>query len=83
MIEVDATDTDGFMAELLTLAEYGETVVITREGETVAMLVPIRVKGRAERMEASERFWRWRAEREPTGLTQEEILALRHEGHRY
>lgn len=38
---------------------------------------------RAERKAAVERFKAIRKTWEPTGMTREEILALRHEGHRY
>ena len=37
---------------------------------------------RAAREQAVDRFLEWRASRPPTGMTREEILAARHEGHR-
>ncbi len=83
MLEVQATEAKARLAELLRTVERGETVVITRHGKKIAHLVPAPDQERAERNAAVERFLKRRATWAPTGMTREEILALRHEGHRY
>ena len=83
MIQVQATEAKARLAELLRTVEGGETVVITRHGKKIAHLVPAAEQERAERRAAVERFLKQRATWEKTGLTRDEILALRHEGHRY
>ena len=83
MIQVQATEAKARLAELLRTVEAGETVVITRHGKKIAHLVPAADQERAQRRTAVERFLKRRATWEKTGMTREEILALRHEGHRY
>ncbi len=82
MREVQSTEAKARFAELLRSVEHGETVAITRHGKTVAHLVPAKDQEQAEREAAVDRFLRERASWEPTGMTLEEILAARHEGHR-
>ena len=83
MLQVQATEAKARLAELLRTVEGGETVVITRHGKKIAHLVPAAEQERAERQAAVERFLKQRARWEKTGMTRDEILALRHEGHRY
>ena len=83
MLQVQATQAKAQFAELLRTVERGETVVITRHGKKIAHLVPAADQERAERRAAVERFLKRRATWERTGMSREEILALRHEGHRY
>ena len=82
MREIQATEARTRFAELLRDVEHGETVAITRHGKTIAHMVPARARERADREMAVNRFLEWRAGRAPTGMTREEILAARHEGHR-
>ncbi len=82
MREVPTTEAKSRFAELLRIVEYGETVAITRHGKTVAHLTPALDQERASQKEAVERFRTWRRQRPRTGMTLEEILAARHEGHR-
>ena len=82
MREVSTTEVELCFAELLRDVEYGEAIAITRDGKTVAHLVPAVDHERASRKEAVERFRAWRWQRPRTGMTREEILAARHEGHR-
>ena len=82
MQEVQSTEAKARFAELLRRVERGETVAITRHGKTIAHVVPAPDREQAEREAAVERFLRERASWEPTGMTLEEILAARHEGHR-
>ena len=61
--------------------ERGRTVRITRHGKTIARVVPEADVRAAEVAEAIERL---RALRERTGKAPlDEILASRHEGHKY
>ena len=83
MREVQATQAKAQLAELLRMVERGETIAITRHGKTIAHLVPAEERERALRKEAVDRFLQQRAKWKPTGMTLDEILASRHEGHRF
>ena len=82
MREVQSTDAKARFAEILRNVEQGETIAITRHGKIVAHLVPARDHEQAERDAAVDEFLKQRASWRPTGMTREEILAARHEGHR-
>ena len=82
MREVTTAEAKARFAELLREVEYGESIAITRHGKTVARLIPAVDHDRASQKEAVERFRTWRRQRRRTGMTREEILAARHEGHR-
>jgi prevent-host-death family protein len=81
MREVQATQAKALLPELLQTVERGETIAITRHGKTIAHLVPAEERERARRKEAIDRFLEQRARWKPTGITLDEILAWRHEGH--
>ena len=83
MQTIQTTEAKARFAEILRKVEDGETVAITRHGKTVAHLVPARDQEQAERDAAVDRFLELRRSWAPTGMTEEEILAARHEGHRY
>ena len=94
MLQVQDKEAETRLSELLRTVENGETVAITRNGKEVAHLVPpvedqnveqppFDEQTRAERRTAIQRFLDKKATWEPTGITREEILAWRHEGHRY
>ena len=83
MREVPATEAKTHLARLLTSVERGETIAITRHGRQVAHLVPAEARERAARRAAVERFEAQRARWRGTGMSIDEILAARHEGHRY
>ena len=94
MLQVQTSEVRDRLAELLRTVENGETVSITRNGKKIAHLVPavedqsaeqppFDEKTRAERRAAVDRFLKRRATWEKTGMTRDEILSLRHEGHRY
>ena len=88
MREVGCTETRARFAEVLRNVEDGETVAITRHGKTIAHLVPApktETMTQAERDAAVDRLLALREKlaRTPhTPMTNEEILAARHEGHR-
>ena len=83
MREIRATEAKARLAELLRAAEYGETVAITRHGKAIAHLVPAGDGERVFRKEAVARFRAWRRRRPRVEMTTAEILAARHEGHRW
>ena len=83
MREVPATEAKTHLAQLLSSVEHGETIAITRHGKPIAHLVPAEAQERAARRAAVERFEAQRAKWKSAGMSSEEILAARHEGHRY
>ena len=83
MREVGATEAKAHLAELLRAVEFGETVAITRHGRAIAHLVPARRQELISHKEAVGRFRAWRRRRRPVKMSTEEILAARHEGHRW
>jgi len=70
--------------DVIARVEDGESVVIMRDGQVVAELLPgSKPKDDSEaRREAFERFLEERAKWPRTNITREEILSSRHEGHR-
>jgi prevent-host-death family protein len=84
MREIPASDAKTHLARLLDAVERGETIAITRHGRRIARIVPERQR-RQEDIEAAIANMEALAKeiREQHGpMTIEEILALRHEGHR-
>ena len=83
MREVQVTAAKAQLAALLSDVEGGESIVITRDGKRVAALVPIEDYEREQRRKAMDRFMEMRSKWKPTGITAEEYMSWRHEGHRY
>ena len=83
MQTINATDAKAKLAELLRTVERGETVAITRHGETIAHVVPAPAAGRAGRKDAVAWFRRQRDNWEPAGMSVDDILGARHDGHRW
>ena len=83
MRQVQATEAKAHLAELLRTVERGETIAITRHGKTVAHLVPAEDQERAQRKEAVARFRERRRRWRRIDMSTAEILAARHEGHRF
>jgi prevent-host-death family protein len=83
MREVQATVAKARLAEIIRDVERGESITITRNGKKVALLVPIEDEERIQREKAMDRFMESRSQWQPTGMSAEEILAVRHEGHRF
>lgn len=80
MTTVSAYEAKTHLPRLIRLVERGETVIITRHGRPVARLAPIEDR-RAEVAEIIERMKRLR--RRLPKVSIEELLAARHEGHKY
>ena len=81
MTTVTAYEAKMQLPRLIRAAERGETVIITRHGKPVAQLGPVQNRTREEIAQVIERMKRTRAQRPKVSL--EEILAWRHEGHKY
>ena len=83
MREIRATEAKARLAELLRAVENGETVAITRRGKPVAHLIPAPDRERDGRKEAVARFRDRRRRWRRIDMSTDEILAARHEGHRW
>lgn len=83
MREIQATEAKAHLSQLLNAVEQGETVTITRHGRPIAHLIPADIRERAAREEAVRRFRAERAKWPPVEVSLEELLAARHEGHRF
>jgi len=81
ILEYQAADAKAKFAELLNEVERGRTVRITRHGTPIARLVPEEEARRAQVAAAIERLKALRKEFGKAPL--DEILASRHEGHKY
>ena len=83
--EVQASEAKTHLPQLLDEVERGATIVITRHGRRIARLVPEGQRRQQEINEAIDNIKKLGKEiREETGgATVEEILAWRHEGHKY
>jgi prevent-host-death family protein len=81
MTTVSAYEAKTHLPRLLRAAERGETVIITRHGKPVAQLGPVQEEAREDVAEVIARMKRARAKRARVSI--EEILAWRHEGHKY
>ena len=81
MDEVGAFEAKTHLPKLLDRVERGESITITRHGRPVALLVPC-VRGGGDRaLAAVRRIAALRQQRERIAL--DELLALKHEGHRH
>ena len=71
--------------EILLLVREGKTAAIVDNGRVVAEMNPPTSEEHTtdERSAAVAKFLEERAKWRPTGVTREEILAWRHEGHRW
>ena len=81
MREIQASEAKTHLPQLLDEVERGETLVITRHGRPIARIVPEAHLQQAEIDQAIEGI---KAIRKRAGrITLDEILADRHEGHKY
>lgn len=83
--EVPSSAAKTHLPELLDEVERGATIVITRRGRAIARLVPDEEGRRAEVSRALDEIKKIGQEirREHGPMSIEEILGLRHEGHKY
>ena len=79
--EVRASEAKTHLARLLDDVERGETIIITRHGRAIARIVP---ETHRRQQEIDRALADIQELRKHTGkVSIEEILALRHEGHKY
>ena len=83
MRQVQAAEAQARLVELLRTVERGETIVITRHGKAVAQLAPAEDQERTRRKAAMARFLARRRRWRRIDMSTAEILAARHEGHRF
>lgn len=81
MTTVTAYEAKTHLPRLIRAVEQGETVIITRHGKPVAKLAPIEDQRRANVAEVMKRMEALRRRLPKVPL--DEILAWRHEGHKY
>jgi prevent-host-death family protein len=83
--EVQASEAKTHLPQLLDEVERGATIVITRHGRRIARLVPEAQRRQQEIDAALDNIAKLGKEiRAKHGaMTTEEILSLRHEGHKY
>ena len=82
MREIQASEAKTHLPQLLDDVERGETILITRHGRPIARLVPEADRRQAEINQAVANIRAMRRGKADK-LTLDEILASRHEGHRY
>jgi prevent-host-death family protein len=81
MTTVGAYEAKTHLPRLIRAVERGETVIITRHGKPVAKLAPVEDQHREDVAEVMKRMAALR--RRLPKVSIEEILAWRHEGHKY
>jgi prevent-host-death family protein len=80
---VQSSEAKTHLLRLLDDVERGETIVITRHGRAVARLTPEIDNRREEVRKAIEQMQALRASLPKAGITIDEMLEMRHEGHKY
>ena len=83
MREIPAAEAKVKLDELLRAVAEGESIAITRRGQTVAYLVPAHEYEIAHRRSAVARFRDRRRSWRKIDMSIHEILNARHEGHRF
>ena len=84
MREIQSSDVKARLPEYLDAVERGETIVVTRHGKPVAHLVPAPAAQNDRVRQAVEELLAFRKKRRKgPGMSVKEILAARHEGHKY
>lgn len=81
MRDIQASDAKTHLPQILDEVERGETVRITRHGRPIARIVP---ETDRRQVEIDKAIVKIKALRRRTGkVTLDELLAFRHEGHKY
>jgi prevent-host-death family protein len=82
MRQIQSSDVKARLPEYLDAVERGETIVVTRHGKPVAHLIPAPAAQDERVRQAVDEIFAFRKKRKK-GMSVKEILAARHEGHRY
>lgn len=80
---IATTELKAKLSEILGDVERGETISITRHGKAIARIVPEKRPTSEEVRRSIEEMRRLREQLPKTGITVDDILAWRHEGHKY
>jgi prevent-host-death family protein len=80
---VQSSEAKTHLLRLLDDVERGETIVITRHGRAIARLTPETEARQEETRKAVEEMKALRASLPKVGITINDVLEMRHEGHRY
>ncbi len=80
---VATTELKAKLSEILGDVERGELIDITRHGRTIARIVPEHHRDPEQIRKAIEGLRRLRESLPKTGVTLEDVLKWRHEGHRF
>lgn len=80
---IGAYEAKTHFSEIAKRAEAGESFVVTKHGRPVFDIVPHRTFDREQRRRAIEDIRRFRESLPPINTTIEEIIAMKHEGHRF
>lgn len=81
MRQIQASEAKTHLASLLDEVERGETLIITRHGKPIARLVP---DESSRKQDVEQAIAKIRELRKSFGkVSIEEIIASKHEGHRY
>jgi prevent-host-death family protein len=80
---VATTELKAKLSEILGDVERGETIGVTRHGKTIARIVPEHRHDPEQVRQAIEGLRNLRASLPKKGVTLEDVLKWRHEGHRY
>jgi prevent-host-death family protein len=84
MRQIQSSDVKARLPEYLDAVERGETIVVTRHGKPVAHLIPVPAAQDERVQQAVDEIFAFRKRRKKgKGMSVKEILAARHEGHRY
>ena len=81
MREIQASEAKTHLPQLLDEVERGESIIITRHGRAIARLIPEDAVRRDGQAETVERLKALRATMPRVPL--DELMAMRHEGHRH
>ena len=81
--QIQSSEAKTHFLRLLDDVERGETIVITRHGRPIARLTPEIDSRREDIRKAIEAMKALRASLPKSGITIDEILQMRHEGHKY
>jgi prevent-host-death family protein len=80
---VATTELKAKLSEILGDVERGQTIGVTRHGKMIARIVPERGHDQEQVRQVIEGLRKFRASLPNTGVTLEDVLKWRHEGHRY
>jgi prevent-host-death family protein len=85
MREARASDAEGHLAQLLDEVEHGASIVITRRGRPIARIVPegLRAQDAVDTAISAMRQLAKEIREQHGEMALDEILTLRHEGHKY